>query len=51
MSEHWRVGRDPAQPIRIFANVNAGSFGDFVSSLFVVNSIADRFDHKILTVK
>ena len=50
MSEHWRVGRDPAQPIRIFANVNAGSFGDFVSSLFVVNSIADRFDHKILTV-
>lgn len=36
--------------MRIFAVLDMVSFGDFVSSLFVVNSIADRFDHRMVTL-
>src|SRR4051812_37196978 len=49
-SAQWRLGRDADRPIKIFANLDSHKFGDFVSSLFVVNSIAERFDHKIVTV-
>lgn len=50
LTDHWRVGRTPDRPVMIFANLSYGSFGDFVSSLFFVNCVADRFDHKLVTV-
>ncbi len=45
-----KLGKDPNFPVKILANINSRSFGDFVSSLFFVNSVADCFDHKIVTL-
>ncbi len=50
LTDHWRIGRSADRPVQIFANLSYGSYGDFVSSLFFVNCVADRFDHKIVTV-
>jgi putative glycosyltransferase (TIGR04372 family) len=50
LTDHWRVGRTAERPVHIFAHLTHGSFGDFVSSLFFVNSVADRFDHKLVTL-
>ncbi|MBX7199344.1 MAG: TIGR04372 family glycosyltransferase [Rhodospirillaceae bacterium] len=36
--------------MKILAQINARSFGDFASSLFFLNSVADCFDHKIVTL-
>lgn len=45
-----KLGQDPKFPLRILAQVNSRSFGDFAASLFFVNSVADCFDHKIVTL-
>lgn len=45
-----KLGKHPEFPVRILANINSRSLGDFASSLFFVNSIADCFDHKIVTL-
>ncbi len=49
VDQRWQLG-SATQPVRIFANLDDTSLGDFVSSLFVVNSIANRFDHREVTV-
>ncbi|MHB1206348.1 MAG: TIGR04372 family glycosyltransferase [Rhodospirillaceae bacterium] len=50
LTEQWLVGRTPDRPVNIFANLTYRSFGDFVNGLFFVNCVADRFDHKNVTV-
>ena len=45
-----KLGKDPKFPMKILAHISARSFGDFTSSLFFVNSVADCFDHKIVTL-
>jgi len=47
---HGETWERPELPREILANINSRSFGDFVSSLFFVNSVADCFDHKIVTL-
>jgi putative glycosyltransferase (TIGR04372 family) len=43
-------GKRPERPIKIFALISSQSFGDYASSLFYLNSVADRFDHAVVTL-
>ena len=45
-----KLGEHSDAPIKILANINSKSFGDFISSVFYVNSVADHFDHTILSI-
>lgn len=46
----WGMGRHPKKPLRICANLNSKSFGDFATSLLFVNTVAAHFDHAHVTV-
>jgi putative glycosyltransferase (TIGR04372 family) len=47
---HWNMGKYAARPIHICANINTKSYGDFASGLFFANTVAEHFDHRIVTL-
>ncbi len=46
----WSFGAASHRPVRIFASINTRCFGEFVSRLFYVNTVATQFDHAAVTL-
>ena len=47
---HWNVGKYKARPVQICGNINTKSYGDFASGLFYINTVANHFDHRIVSL-
>lgn len=50
LQREWCFGKAHQRPIKIFASINTRSFGEFVLRLLYVNSVAEQFDNREVTL-